>query len=88
MDGERESRLGKSGWGSLELALRLSRVDLNDKFVRGGEERNITMGLNWYLRRKIRFMVNYINTKVEDRAEPYIDNGRADIIMSRFQVNF
>jgi len=25
---------------------------------------------------------------VEDRADPLIDNGRANIIMSRFQVNF
>jgi phosphate-selective porin len=45
-------------------------------------------GINWYLRRKIRLMVNYVHVTVEDRAEPYIENGRADIIMSRFQVNF
>lgn len=85
---EKEFRLGEGGWGALELALRLSRVDLNDKFIEGGKERNFTAGLNWYLRRKIRFMVNYIHVKIEDRADPYIDNGRADIIMSRFQVNF
>jgi phosphate-selective porin OprO and OprP len=85
---ERELHLGKSGWGALELALRLSRVDLNDKFIEGGKERNFTAGLNWYLRRKIRFMVNYVHVKVEDRAAPDIDNGRADIIMTRFQVNF
>ena len=85
---DKEFRLGEGGWGALELALRLSRVDLNDKFIEGGKERNFTVGLNWYLRRKIRFMVNYVHVKVEDRAEPYIDNGRTDIIMSRFQVNF
>jgi hypothetical protein len=33
-------------------------------------------------------MVNYINIKVEDRADPVVDNGRADIITSRFQVSF
>ncbi|MEA2115213.1 MAG: porin [Thermodesulfobacteriota bacterium] len=85
---EKEFRLGEGGWGALELALRLSRVDLNDKYIEGGKERNFTAGLNWYLRRKIRFMVNYIHVKIEDRPDPYIDNGRADIIMSRFQVNF
>ncbi len=85
---EHEFSFGTSGWGALELALRLSRVDLNDKYVNGGEEQNITVGLNWYLKPKIRFMVNYINIKVEDRADPVVDNGRADIIISRFQVNF
>jgi phosphate-selective porin OprO/OprP len=85
---EKEFRLGEGGWGALELALRLSRVDLNDKYIEGGKERNFTAGLNCYLRRKIRFMVNYIHVKVEDRADPDIDNGRADIIMTRFQVNF
>jgi phosphate-selective porin OprO/OprP len=85
---QKEFRLGENGWGALELALRFSKVDLNDKYVRGGEERNITVGLNWYLRRKVRIMINYIYTYVEDRADPFINNGRADLIMSRFQINF
>ena len=85
---QKEFRLGKNGWGALEMALRFSKVDLNDKYVRGGEERNITVGLNWYLRRKVRIMINYININVEDRADPFIENGRADIILSRFQINF
>ncbi len=33
-------------------------------------------------------MTNYIHVTVEDRAEPPIKSGRADIIMSRLQVNF
>ena len=85
---QKEFRLGENGWGALELALRFSKVDLNDKYVRGGEERNITVGLNWYFRRKVRIMINYINMYVEGRADPFVDNGRADIIMSRFQINF
>jgi len=63
----------------LELALRFSKVDLNYKYVRSGEERNITVGLNWYLKRKDRIIMNYINIYVEDRA---------DITISRFQINF
>jgi len=85
---ESEFCFGRDGWGALELALRFSKVDLNDKYVKGGEEQNITVGLNWYLKPKIRFMVNYIKSRLEDRADPVVDNGRADIIMSRFQVNY
>ncbi len=85
---ENEFRFGTTGWGAVELALRLSRVDLNDKFIYGGKERNFSAGVNWYLRKKIRLMTNYIHVTVEDRAEPPIKSGRADIIMSRLQVNF
>jgi len=85
---ENEFRFGTPGWGAVELALRLSWVDLNDKFIQGGKERNFSAGVNWYLRKKIRLMTNYVHVTVEDRAEPSIENGRADIVMSRLQINF
>jgi phosphate-selective porin OprO/OprP len=85
---KREFSLKKQQWGGLELALRLSRVDLNDRSVQGGIERNITVGLNWYLTSKHRFMVNYINARVKDRADPLIDDSRADIVAARIQISF
>jgi len=33
-------------------------------------------------------MFNYVHAEVRDRAEPLIDNGRADIIQTRFQISF
>jgi phosphate-selective porin OprO/OprP len=73
-------------WGAWELAFRYSYLDLNDEDIRGGEERNLTLGLNWYLKPNIRFQLNYINAKVEDRADPQVEDGRANIFQSRFQI--
>ena len=50
----------KSKFGEIELAARYSTLDLTDKFVRGGTEENITLGINWYISRHTRMMLNYI----------------------------
>ena len=75
-------------WGALELALRYSHLDLNEEGIRGGKEKNITTGLNWYLNPKTRFMLNYTGARVEDRGKPSIDDGKADILQARFQWCF
>ena len=76
------------GWGAWEAAFRYSYLDLNDQNTRGGKESNFTVGLNWYPYPKIRFMFNYVHAKVMDRDMPYIDDGRANIFMTRFQFHF
>jgi phosphate-selective porin OprO/OprP len=51
----------KRDWGAIELAARYSAIDLNDgSSIVGGDEQNVTLGVNWYLTRKIRAMFNYV----------------------------
>ena len=55
-------------WGALEAALRLSTLDLDDASVQGGEQTNLTAGLNWYANAETRVMLNYIKVDSERRA--------------------
>jgi phosphate-selective porin OprO/OprP len=72
------------GIGAWEVALRLSQLDLNDRMVTGGKERNITLALNWYPNPNIRFMFNYIRADTDENA----DNIDPTIIQMRAQIDF
>ena len=80
---------GQSGWGAWELGLRFSYVDLNDGDISGGKESNLTAGLNWYLDSNTRLMLNYVRARVRDRLNPpVVEDGRANILQARFQIEF
>lgn len=72
-------RFGK-GWGAWELAVRNSWIDDD----RGEELKDLTLGVNWYLNKKIRFMANLVRT---EHVTP-TGIGNAEIIQARGQYNF
>lgn len=68
-------------WGAFEIAARLSMLDLTDSDIRGGQEANFTLGLNWYLLANLRLSANYVHGHV-------FGQGDADILQARLQVDF
>jgi len=74
----------RTGAGAWEIALRFGEVDLNDGAIRGGEEENTTLALNWYLNPNLRVMFNYIHAKIDH--DMY--DGTLDTFQTRFQVDF
>lgn len=73
-----------NGLGAWELTARYSDVDLNDGGVRGGEQNDITLGVNWFLNPNTRIMWNYIHGDVDHD----LYDGDFDALQMRFQVDF
>ncbi len=46
--------------GAWELAARYSEIDLNDGLVNGGQAEAITLAVNYYMTRDLRFQANYV----------------------------
>ena len=70
---------GANQWGAWEIAARYSDLDLNWReglpgmacagafagCVRGGEEKIVTLGLNWYVSNNVRLMFDYLIVDVD-----------------------
>lgn len=74
----------KGAWGAWELLLRYSQLDLDDGAIRGGRQRDWTLGANWYLTQHFKFQANYIQAS-SDRAGLSLD---PRILELRAQVQF
>ena len=81
---------GKGNWGAWELAARYSDADLNyhagsagtlqtGDAVRGGQEKNVTVGVNWYWNTFARLMFDYQHVKI-DRLSPATSASAASTI--------
>ena len=69
--------------GAWQLGLRYEGLDLDDGAVRGGEEKNLALGVNWYWRTNFKFMANYVDVRSERRGiadDPSIVELRAQLM--------
>ncbi|MEQ1785070.1 MAG: porin, partial [Hyphomonadaceae bacterium] len=77
---------GDNWFGAWEVAARYSTLDLTDGGVNGGEEKNLTVGVNWYVNRNVRVSANYVDAKATPNRLGVSDNPSA--VMGRLQVAF
>ena len=74
-------------WGAVELAARVSELDLSEGVSsRSGQANDYTLGANWYLGRNFRLMGNYVHSEV-DAADPARDRD-VDVVEARAQFDF
>ena len=76
-----KKNFGAEGMGAWEVALRYSKLDLNDGSLEGGELTDWTFGLNWYLNPNTRIMFDVIRA---DRS----DLPSVTAFVMRFGVDF
>lgn len=72
---------------AVELAARISGIDLQDDNLRAGHGRTYTVGANYYLNRNVRLMVNYARSKAHD-VGAFNEDRKINLVAGRFQVAF
>jgi phosphate-selective porin OprO/OprP len=81
----------KGGWGAWEIAARYSYLNANGGSFDGGEEQNVTVGLNWYLYSNLRLMLNYVYADVKETGagtDLAGVSGHAHILQTRAAIEF
>jgi len=70
-------------YGDWEIAARYSTLDLEEDPITGGEEKNWTLGLNWYVDEHTRLMTNYVTAQADPNRSGESESLKA--WMFRFQ---
>lgn len=77
----------RGDWGAVELAARVSGLDLSEAgAAASGEATDTTIGVNWYIGRNFRLMANYVSSEV-DTVSPLLDRD-VDVVEARAQLDF
>lgn len=86
------------GYGAWQIAVRYSGIDLSDEDIRGGQARNVTLGLNWHATTYVRFMLNAVWVNNDNEAlgnagnlhddEVFAGDDDPFIVQLRAQVHF
>jgi len=78
---------GRSG-GALEVGVRLSMTDLNNRDVVGGKETNVTLGVNWYLDKSVRLSANLVHAIDLNKPGSPDSGDHPTAIVGRLQYQF
>ena len=74
----KEVRLIDSNFTVIDIK---KRVSINSKDIYGGEQSDLSFGVNWYLNPATRLMINYDYVNVKN-------TGKANVIQARMQIDF
>jgi phosphate-selective porin OprO and OprP len=90
-------QFGSGNWGAFEVAARVSQLDLaGDIFANGfanpaasvSEATSYGLGLNWYLNRNVKTVLNYEHTRFDGGAAGGADRPSESVVFSRLQFAF
>lgn len=87
--------LAADTWGDFELVARVSRLELDDDTFptfanpasAAESAESFAIGLNWYLNRNLRWMLDYERTRFEGGAASG-DREDESVVFNRFQISF
>lgn len=82
-------RVSRGGTGVFELSARFSAIDLDERTLGGGSERDVSVGLSWYPEPNLRFIANYVRGRVRPGDEQEDLGGRpfsVDTFVARAQL--
>ncbi len=66
--------------------MRFSELDLNDNFIKGGRQQNMTMSLAWLLSQNLSLIVEHIKVNPIDEGD--FDDASPSLTQARMEILF